>query len=407
MRSWGKVLINKSVIYDLPDSEISGKRVFVRVDFNVPIKNSRIREDYRIRRTVPTIDFLVEKGAKVILASHLGRPNGNYIPNLSLRPIALRLMELLGKDVKFVGKVIGKEVEDEIKELKNGDVMLLENTRFHIEEKNDDRDFSKKLASLADIYVNDAFGTSHRAHASTHGMALNFKKKLAGFLVDREIRFLGSLLDNPMRPYVVIVGGAKVKDKIGALKNLIEKADHVLLGGGVAYTFLKAKGISIGTSICEDEMIPWAKEALETFGSKISLPVDHIVSESFENRQTSVVIDNEIPEHYQGFDIGPKTVNNYSSLIRGNGTIFWNGPMGLFEVEDFSSGTTHIARSIALATWRGATTVVGGGDTIAAMRNAEVLDLEISHISTGGGASMEFLGGNDLPGIAVLNDKSC
>ena len=399
-------MVNKLVISDLPDSEIKGKKVFVRVDFNVPIKDGRISEDYRIRRTVPTIDYLVEKGAKVIIASHLGRPKGREIPSLSLRPVSLRLTELLGKDVKFVGKVIGKEVEKEIKNLKNGDVMLLENLRFHIEERNNDPEFSKKLASLADIYVNDAFGTSHRTHASTYGMALNFEKRLSGFLVDREIKFLGTMLDSPVRPYVVIVGGAKIIDKIGALKNLIEKADHVLLGGGIAYTFLKAKGVSIGKSICEDDMVPWAKEALEKLGNKISLPVDHIVAESFENRKTSVVIDNEIPDHYQGFDIGPKTMTNYASLIKGNGTIFWNGPMGLFEIDDFSAGTTQIARSMALATWRGATTVVGGGDSIAAMRKAEVLDLEISHISTGGGASLEFLGGNDLPGILVLNDKN-
>lgn len=399
-------MVSKLVISDLKDSEIKGKKVFLRVDFNVPIREGRISEDYRIRRTVPTIDYLIEKGAKVILASHLGRPKGRDIPSLSLRPVSLRLTELLGKDVKFVGKVVGKEVEKEIKNLKNGDVMLLENLRFHIEERNNDPDFAKKLSSLADIYVNDAFGTSHRTHASTYGMAFNFEKRLSGFLVDREIKFLGTMLESPVRPYVVIVGGAKIIDKIGALKNLIEKADHVLLGGGIAYTFLKAKGVSIGKSICEDEMVPWAKEALETLGNKISLPVDHVVAESFESRKTSVVIDNEIPEHYQGFDIGPKTMTNYASLIKGNGTIFWNGPMGLFEIDDFSAGTTQIARSMALATWRGATTVVGGGDSIAAMRKAEVLDLEISHISTGGGASLEFLGGNDLPGILVLNDKN-
>ena len=399
-------MVNKLVISDLPDSDFKGKRVFVRVDFNVPIKDGRISEDYRIRRTVPTIDYLIEKGAKVILASHLGRPKGRELPGHSLRPVALRLTELLGKDVKFVGKVIGKEVNKEIKNLKDGDVMLLENLRFHIEERNNDPGFAKKLSSLANIYVNDAFGTSHRAHASTYGMALNFKKRLSGFLVDREIKFLSTLLDSPVRPYVVIVGGAKIIDKIGALKNLIEKADHVLLGGGIAYTFLKAKGVSIGKSICEDEMVPWAKEALKSYGKKISLPVDHIVAESMENRKTSVVIDNEIPEDYQGFDIGPKTMTNYATLIKGNGTIFWNGPMGLFESNDFSAGTTQIARSMALATWRGATTVVGGGDSIAAMRNAEVLDLEISHISTGGGASLEFLGGNELPGILVLNDKN-
>lgn len=399
-------MINKAVISDIPDSELKGTKVFLRVDFNVPIKNGTIREDYRIRRTVPTIDYLIEKGAKVILASHLGRPKGRDIPGLSLRPIAFRLTELLGKDVKFSPKIIGKDVHNEADNLNNGSVMLLENLRFHIEERNNDEDFSKELASLADIYVNDAFGTSHRAHASTYGMAFHFEKKVAGFVVDKEIKFFGTMLLDPVKPYVVIVGGAKIKDKIGAMKNLIEKADKILLGGGIAYTFLRAKGVPIGKSICEDEMVPWAKEALETYGEKIFLPVDHVVAESIENKKTKLVIENDIPDDYQGFDIGPKTMTQYSSLIKGNGTIFWNGPMGLFEDNDFSSGTTQIARSMALATWRGATTVIGGGDTISAMRKAEVLDLEITHISTGGGASLEFLGGGDLPGITVLNDKN-
>jgi len=399
-------LINKAVISDIPDSELKGKKVFLRVDFNVPIRNGTIREDYRIRRTVPTIDYLIERGAKVIIASHLGRPKGRDIPGLSLRPIAFRLTELLGKDVKFSPKIIGKDVHNEADNLNNGSVMLLENLRFHIEERNNDEDFSKELASLADIYVNDAFGTSHRAHASTYGMAFHFEKKVAGFVVDKEIKFLGTMLLDPVKPYVVIVGGAKIMDKIGAMKNLIEKADKVLLGGGIAYTFLKAKGVPIGKSICEDEMVPWAKEALETYGEKIFLPVDHVVAESIENKKTRLVIEYDIPDDYQGFDIGPKTMTQYSSLIKGNGTIFWSGPMGLFEDNDFSSGTTQIARSMALATWRGATTVIGGGDTISAMRKAEVLDLEITHISTGGGASLEFLGGGDLPGITVLNDKN-
>ena len=399
-------MTNKAVISDIPDSELKGTKVFLRVDFNVPIKNGTIREDYRIRRTIPTIDYLIEKGAKIIIASHLGRPKGRDIPGLSLRPIAYRLTELLGKDVKFSPKIIGKDVHNEADSLNNGGVMLLENLRFHLEERNNDENFSKELASLADIYVNDAFGTSHRAHASTYGMAFHFEKKVAGFVVDKEIKFLGTMLLNPVKPYVVIVGGAKIKDKIGAMKNLMEKADKVLLGGGIAYTFLRAKGVSIGKSICEDEMVPWAKKALEIYGEKIFLPVDHLVAESIQNRKTRLLIEYEIPEDYQGFDIGPKTMTQYSSLIKGNGTIFWNGPMGLFEDNDFSSGTTQIARSMALATWRGATTVIGGGDTISAMRNAEVLDLEITHISTGGGASLEFLGGGDLPGITVLNYKN-
>lgn len=399
-------MINKAVISDIPDIELKGKKVFVRVDFNVPIKDGRISEDYRIRRTVPTIDYLIEKGAKVILGSHLGRPKGRDLPGLSLRPVAHRLTELLGRDVKFSPKIIGKDVHYEADNLNNGDVLLLENLRFHIEERNNEEQFSKELASLADIYVNDAFGTSHRAHASTYGMALHFDRKVAGFVVNKEIMFMSTMLLNPIKPYVVIVGGAKIKDKIGAMKNLMEKADKVLLGGGIAYTFLKAKGVPIGNSICEDEMVPWAKEALDKYGEKIFLPIDHVVAESFENRKTSIVVDNEIPDDYHGFDIGPKTMTTYASHIKGNGTIFWNGPMGLFEDSDFSAGTTQIARSMALATWRGATTVIGGGDTISAMRNAEVLDLEITHISTGGGASLEFLGGSDLPGITVLDDKN-
>jgi 3-phosphoglycerate kinase len=395
----------KMVISDLPDSEFEGKRVFVRVDFNVPIRDGVISEDYRIRRAIPTIDYLIERGARVILASHLGRPKGRVIPDLSLEPISYRLFELLGKPLKFIGKVIGEDVRMEVDDLENGEVMLLENLRFHREETDNDPRFAKELASLGDIYVNDAFGTSHRKHASTYGMASYFDLRLAGFLVNRELKFLTKLRDNPDHPFVVIVGGAKIKDKISALKNLIEKADKVLIGGGVAYTFLKAKGISVGSSVTEDEMMDWVKEALSQYGDKIFLPVDHVVAESIEKRKTYMVVDNEIPAELKGFDIGPKTVRKYTSEIKGNGAIFWNGPMGVFEVDDFSAGTTHIARAIALATWRGATTVVGGGETISAIRKAEVMDSEIVHISTGGGASLEFLGGAELPGISILNDK--
>lgn len=395
----------KMVISDLPDSEFEGKRVFVRVDFNVPIRDGVISEDYRIRRAIPTIDYLIERGARVILASHLGRPKGRVIPDLSLEPISYRLFELLGKPLKFIGKVIGEDVRMEVDDLENGEVMLLENLRFHREETDNDPRFAKELASLGDIYVNDAFGTSHRKHASTYGMASYFDLRLAGFLVNRELKFLTKLRDNPDHPFVVIVGGAKIKDKISALKNLIEKADKVLIGGGVAYTFLKAKGISVGSSVTEDEMMDWVKEALSQYGDKIFLPVDHVVAESIEKRKTYMVVDNEIPTELKGFDIGPKTVRKYTSEIKGNGAIFWNGPMGVFEVDEFSAGTTHIARAIALATWRGATTVVGGGETISAIRKAEVMDSEIVHISTGGGASLEFLGGAELPGISILNDK--
>lgn len=399
-------MIQKLVVSDIPDSELKGKKVFLRVDFNVPINDGNISSSYRIRRVIPTIDYLVDRGAKLILASHLGRPRGNVIPSLSIKPVADKLNELIDKKVKFVGKVVGDEVKKEIKKLKNGDVLLLENLRFHIEERNNDPKFAKELASLADIYINDAFGTSHRTHASTAGMASHFGLRLAGFVVDKELKFLGQLIDNPIRPYLVIVGGAKIKDKINALRNLMEKADEVIIGGGVAYTFLKAKGINVGKSFTEDEMIPWVKEAIKKYDDKISLPVDHIVAESFENRKNLIVVDNEIPDELHGFDIGPKTASNYISSIRRKASILWTGPMGVFEVDDFSSGTTHVARAVALATWRGATTVVGGGDTISALRKAEVLISEISHVSTGGGASLEFLGGGELPGVSILNDQN-
>ena len=395
----------KMVVSDLPDSTFEGRRVFVRVDFNVPIRDGVISEDYRIRRTIPTIDYLIERGAKIILGSHLGRPRGMVIPDLSLRPVSLRLSELLGKYVSFIEYGLNDEVKMSVHELQEGEVMLLENLRFHKGETENDPQFSKEIASLADIYVNDAFGTSHRKHASTYGMAFNFDLRLAGFLVNRELKFLTRLRENPDHPYVVIVGGSKIKDKINALKNLLEKADKVLIGGGVAYTFLKAKGVNVGGSITEDEMIDWVRESLEEYEEKIFLPIDHVVAESLEQRKICMVVDQEIPEHFKGFDIGPKTVNLYTSEIKATGSIFWNGPMGVFEVNDFSAGTTHIARAIALATWRGATTVIGGGDTIAAIRKAEVMDSEIVHISTGGGASLEFLGGAELPGISVLCDK--
>ncbi|MEM7008081.1 MAG: phosphoglycerate kinase [Thermodesulfobacteriota bacterium] len=396
--------MSKLVISDLPDSELEGKRVFVRVDFNVPIRDGKISEDYRIRRAIPTIDYLIERRAKVIIGTHLGRPKGNIIPDLSLKPIQDRLSELLGKSVIFTGKVIGSEVRSAIDTLNDGEVMLLENLRFHKEETDNDPGFAKELASFADIYVNDAFGTSHRKHASTYGMAQEFEHRLAGFLVSRELTFLTRIRENPERPFVVIVGGGKIKDKIHALKSLIDKADKVLLGGGAAYTFLKAKGVGIGNSIVDNDMLDWASESLDKYGDKIFLPIDHVVADSYERRKNCMVMDDGIPDDLQAFDIGPKTAALYAHQLRGSGSVFWGGPMGVFEVGDFSAGTTQLARAVALATWRGASTVVGGGETIAAIRNAEVLDSEITHISTGGGALLEFLGGVELPGIAVLDN---
>ncbi|WP_462136986.1 phosphoglycerate kinase [Candidatus Mycalebacterium sp.] len=393
------------VVSDLSDSEIRGKRFFVRVDFNVPIKGGKISEDYRIRRSLPTIDYLIERGAKVILASHLGRPAGRFSQSLSLSPVAELLGELLGKSVKFPGKVVNGEVEKQVASLGEGEVLFLENLRFHPEEKQCTQEFCRKLAGLADIYVNDAFGTSHRRHASTYGVAEYFERKLAGFVVEKEVDFFNTLIENPARPYLVIVGGVKIKDKIRALEDLLEKADQIIIGGGVAYTFLKAQGIGIGQSIVEDEMVDWARSTMKDFGGKIVLPCDHVAAEDTEISKNPILVEGDIPDHLKGFDIGPKTIVQFISHIKDKKTIFWNGPMGVFEFDGFSNGTTQVARAMALATWRGATTVAGGGESIAAIRKAEVLGSELSHISTGGGASLTFLGGESLPGISILDEK--
>ncbi len=396
----------KLLVTDLPDSQYEGKRVFVRVDFNVPASGGKITEDYRIRRAIPTIDYLTRCGARVILASHMGRPKGRRIEGFSMSPVAERLNEFLGIKVRFPGAVVGRKVENASRKLKNGEVMLLENLRYHNEETRNDPDFSRKLASLADIYVNEAFGTSHRAHASTYGMTAHFEKKFAGLMVGNEIKFLNRLIRRPRKPYVVIVGGMKIKDKIGALRNIIKRADRVLVGGGVAYTFLAARGISVGKCSVEEEMLGWAREALETYKEKILLPVDHVMAELAGGRKMGgVVTDSQIPDDMAAFDIGPKTVEKFTSHIKGEGTVFWNGPMGLFEKDDFLNGTSSIARSFALATWRGAVTVLGGGDSVAALKKSGVNFSEATHVSTGGGACFEFLGGSDLPGISVLSDS--
>lgn len=396
----------KLLVTDIPDSQYKGKRVFVRVDFNVPVNGRKITEDYRIRRTIPTIDYLTRRGAKVILASHMGRPRGRRIERLSMAPVAERLNEFLGTRIRFPGAVVGRKVENASKRLKDGEVMLLENLRYHNEETENDADFSKNLASLADIYVNEAFGTSHRIHASTYGMAAHFEKKLAGLMVGNEIKFLGRLIRRPRKPYVVIVGGMKIKDKIGALRNIIKKADRVLVGGGVAYTFLAACGVNVGRCSVEKEMLYWAREALETYREKIILPVDHVMAETSGGRRGRIVITGaEIPDDMTAFDIGPKTVEKFTSHVKGEGTVFWNGPMGFFEVDDFSNGTSAIARAFALATWRGATTILGGGDSVAALKKSGIEFSEITHVSTGGGACFEFLGRFDLPGISILSDS--
>ena len=397
----------KMSISDIPDDFYKGKRVFIRVDFNVPVEKGKVREDYRIRRAILTIEYLTKRGAAVILASHLGRPKGKVVPNLSLKPVAERLSKVLRvRDVKFVDNCVGKNVKDIVNQLAEGEVLLLENLRFHKEEEANDTEFSKELASLADIYVNDAFSTSHRNHASTYGMASFFKHRLAGFLVQKEIEVLSKIRDNPDRPFTVIVGGAKIKDKISALKNLISKADRVLIGGGVAYTFLASKGVSVGDSPIEEDFSDWAKEVTTQSEEKIFLPEDHVIAPSVEKKGKAKVIYGAIPGGFKGFDIGQRTALRYThEVMKGEGTVFWNGPMGVFEVDEFSHGTVDVARALALAYWRGAHTVVGGGDTVVALRKAEVLETEVDYVSTGGGASLEYLGGGDLPGISALSDE--
>ena len=395
----------KKVISDYPKDFFNGKKVFIRVDFNVPINNEQniIREDYRIRRAIPTIDFLIDSGAKVILGSHLGRPKGIVNDDLSLRIVSERLSELMGKKVFFCDDFKDKDWINKVNLLPNGSIVLLENLRFYKEETDNDESFSELLSSFCDIYVNEAFGTSHRAHASTYGMAKNFDTKLAGFLVNKELQFISEMLSKTNKPFVVIIGGSKIKDKISAMSKLLDRADKIIIAGGAAYTFIKANGGDIGNSIFEAEMIEWSRKVYTEYSDKIVLPVDHLVSESIEKTNSCLIVDDNIPDGYQAFDIGPKTIDLFNSIIKGPGSIFWNGPMGVFEVEKYSSGTIHVARAVALATWRGATSVVGGGETIAALRKAEVLESEISHMSTGGGALLEYIGGSSLPGIEILD----
>jgi phosphoglycerate kinase len=396
----------KQVVSDLPDDRYRERRVFVRVDFNVPISNGQIREDYRLRRTVPTIEYLSQRGAKVVLASHLGKPKGSVVPALSLKPVADRLREILKVPaVKFVGAVVGESVRQAVNAMKSGEVLLLENLRFESGEEANDPVFATQLASLAEIYVNDAFGTIHRAHASTYGAAQLFSKRLAGLLVSKEMEVLSQVRDHPAGPFRVVVGGIKIKDKLSALKALLPKADTVLLGGGIAYTFLAAEGVATGDSPVEQEFMPWAKEMLTQYRGKILLPEDHVIARSVEERDGLQNVHRAIPAGFKGLDIGRDASLTFAhEVLRGTGTVFWNGPLGTFEVDEFADGTVDIARAMALAHWRGAFTVIGGGDTVAALRKAEVLETEVSHVSTGGGASLKFIGGEALPGITVLSE---
>lgn len=399
-KNWGGILVKKTI----RDVDVKGKRVLVRVDFNVPIdETGNVTDDTRIIAVLPTIEYLIEKGAKVILVSHLGRPNGKVVEKLRMDPVAQRLAELLGKEIIKTDECIGDEPKEAIKKMKEGDVLLIENIRFYPEEEANDPQFSKQLAELADIYVNDAFGTAHRAHASTVGVA-EYLPAVSGFLMKKELDCLGSVLENPKRPFIAILGGAKVSDKIGVLKNLLDKVDSLLIGGGMAYTLLKAKGLEIGKSLFEKDKLSVAKEIIEEAERKrvnLVLPVDVVVTpELKEDAPYKTVKVEEIPHDHIGVDIGEETVKKFSGFIKQANTIVWNGPMGVFELEPFAAGTRGIASALAESN---AVTIIGGGDSAAAVRQMGFAD-KMTHISTGGGASLKFLEGKELPGVKVLDE---
>ncbi|MFA5255916.1 MAG: phosphoglycerate kinase [Candidatus Omnitrophota bacterium] len=389
----------------IKDIDLTGKRVLMRVDFNVPLDDKlNITDDIRIRSALPTIKYAIESGAKVILMSHLGRPDGKVVDSMRLAPVAKRLEELLGKKVTKTDDCIGDAVKKTVAMMKPGDVVLLENLRFHAEEEKNDPAFAMELASLGEIFVNDAFGTAHRAHTSTEGVT-KYLPSVAGFLLEKEIRYLGQTVDSPRRPFVAILGGAKVKDKIKVIDNLLNKVDALIIGGGMAYTFLKAKGHTIGASKLDKDGYDTAKQALDKAAKKnipILLPVDNVIGDKFDANATAKTVGEDIPDGWMGLDIGPKTINLFEDKLKDAKTIIWNGPLGVFEMDKFAKGTEAIA--VFLAGLKDATTIIGGGDTAAAMLKFKVED-KMTHISTGGGASLEYLEGRGLPGIDALQDK--
>lgn len=384
------------------DIAVKGKCVLVRVDFNVPLENGEVADDTRIRAVLPTIRYLLDRGAAVILMSHLGRPKGLVQEDLRLDPVGRRLSELLGQEVAKVDDCVGPEVERATKSLQPGQVLLLENLRFHPQEEENDQGFARQLASLADVYVNDAFGTAHRAHASTTGVT-EYLPSVAGLLMERELQMLGDALANPTRPFVAVLGGAKVSDKIGVIRNLLSKVDLLLVGGGMANTFLKAQGHQVGESLVEDDSLALAKDILAQAGGKLVLPVDVVVADAFaDDANTQIVGVEQVPPGWRILDIGPRTVGLFEDRLRSAGTVVWNGPMGVFEFPRFAAGTTALASSLASAP---ATTIVGGGDSIAALQQAGLAE-KMTHVSTGGGASLEFLEGKVLPGVEALEDRT-
>jgi phosphoglycerate kinase len=396
-------MLNKMTVKDI---DLKGKRVFCRVDFNVPLdEKGKITDDTRIVAALPTIRYIVAQGGRLILASHLGRPKGTRKPEFSLAPVAKRLSELLDIKITMAPDCVGKEVETLVKQLEEGQVLLLENLRFHKGETDNDPGFSDQLAALADIYVNDAFGTAHRAHASTQGVPSRISPAVAGFLIEKELRYLGQAISNPARPLVAVLGGAKVSDKLPAIEHLLDKVDTLLIGGGMAYTFLKAEGINLGNSLVEKDFIQLASNLLQKAkdkGIRMLLPTDHVAAAEFKaDAEHRVCGNDDFPEGWMGLDIGPETVETYSSVLCQAGTVVWNGPMGVFEFAAFAAGTFAVAKALAESN---AVSIIGGGDSAAAAKKSGLAD-QMTHISTGGGASLEFLEGKKLPGIEILTDR--